>query len=60
MSLKWGQKLEDALFILYNVSWEVFAAIYQKLPIQSFNCNNLDSKLEGHEFSLSLSLSLLS
>ena len=25
MSLKWGQKLEDALFMLYNVSWEVFA-----------------------------------
>ena len=34
MSLKWGQKLEDALFMLYNVSWEVFAAIYQNKEYQ--------------------------
>ena len=29
MPLEWRQNSEDALFMLYNVSWEVFAAIYQ-------------------------------
>ena len=31
-----------------------FCCNLSKIPIQSFNCNNLDSKLKGHAFSLSL------